>query len=462
MRKILLALLLCASPAGAQSIDTAAIKAHTRFLADDLLLGRGTGTQGERIAAAYIESQLIRLGVEPIGDSFRLPVPLRSAFILPSTTLTLTMSGQTQTYATGRDFVLNTGGEKAFRDFRGALVIAGAPANALQFLRGAADLRGRVVVFDGPLGSDATALVPFMIERGVTGVILRTSQQQFALYVRSRGDRRFFAAADVRDPIWQPDLPVIIAGPALSAALAENAIVAATIRTSIDTVAAANVAGIIEGTDTARRNDLLVYTAHYDHLGVSVPDANGDSIYNGFSDNAAGTAMLLALADAFRRDPPPYSVAFLFFTGEERGLLGSSYMAAYPPFPLNRVSALINLDAGAPPAPPVSWRVAGGVEAASLGSLAVEVARQAGWQTVTSAASPNSDYWPFLARGVPAVFIVPGNEWEATTTAQRDALRARWDHYHEAGDHWAADFPFGGLARYAAYALRLGRAAAAK
>jgi Zn-dependent M28 family amino/carboxypeptidase len=172
--------------------------------------------------------------------------------------------------------------------------------------------------------------------------------------------------------------------------------------------------------------------------------------------------MLLAIAEAFHRNPPPYSVAFLFFTGEERGLLGSSYMAAYPPFPLDRIKALINLDAGAPPVPPVSWRLAGGTEVPALGSLATGLARSAGWQTALSAASPNSDYWPFLHRGVPAVFIIPGNEWEKTTVAERDALRARWDHYHEAADEWHSDFPFAGLARYAAYALALGRAAAAR
>jgi Zn-dependent M28 family amino/carboxypeptidase len=122
------------------------------------------------------------------------------------------------------------------------------------------------------------------------------------------------------------------------------------------------------------------------------------------------------------------------------------------------VRALINLDAGAPPAPPITWRIAGGTGTA-LGTLAAEVAEQAGWTATLSAASPNSDYWPFLARGVPAVFLIPGGEWENTSAAQKQELQQRWDRYHQAGDEWASDFPFAGLARYADYALRLGRAA---
>src|SRR5690606_41684179 len=138
--------------------------------------------------------------------------------------------------------------------------------------------------------------------------------------------------------------------------------------------------------------------------------------------------------EAMRDAPPARSVAFLFFTGEERGLLGSAYMASAPPFPLENVAALINLDAGAPPAPPLNWRIAGGADNA-LGTLAQQVAEQHGWNAVLSGASPNSDYWPFLQRGVPSIFIIPGDQWENVTPDQRDALRRRWDRYHQAGDH---------------------------
>jgi Zn-dependent M28 family amino/carboxypeptidase len=171
--------------------------------------------------------------------------------------------------------------------------------------------------------------------------------------------------------------------------------------------------------------------------------------------------MLLAIAEALRAAPPARSVAFLFFTGEERGLLGSAYMASASPLPLDRVTALINLDAGAPPAPPLNWRVAGGTDT-PLGPLAAAVAEHNGWTAALSPASPNSDYWPFLQRGVPSIFIIPGDQWQDTSPDERNALRERWDRYHRAGDHWHHDFPFAGLQRYASYALLVGLAAAAR
>jgi Zn-dependent M28 family amino/carboxypeptidase len=219
---------------------------------------------------------------------------------------------------------------------------------------------------------------------------------------------------------------------------------------------AANVAAMLPGSDPDRRNEYVVYTAHYDHLGIGVPDAAGDSIYSGFSDNAAGVAMLLAIAEQLRDAPPPRSVLFLFFTGEERGLLGSSYFASHPPVRLTRMRALINLDAGAPPAPPVSWRIAGGDSA--LDQTARRVAEGRGWTVTVGPASPNSDHWPFLYRGVPSIFIIPGEEWEGTTPEVRAALRARWDRYHQPGDRWFPDFPFAGLGRYADFALLVGLA----
>jgi Zn-dependent M28 family amino/carboxypeptidase len=467
--------LLCSAGAGAQDIDSLAIRGHTRFLADDLLTGRGTGTAGERLAAAYIISQLERLGLDGLAadGGYLLPVPLKAAIIDPATSLTLRRGGGSSRFASGRDFVVNTGGSGAFRNFSGPLWFAGPPRHALASLRTAGALHGRVAVVTGALGAAASELIPALIEGDAAGVIVLVQDSaQFDLFVRSRGDRRFFVAADVGDPVWQPDLPVLLAGPSLARAILEGAAVPANdstaatavdlarsatveIRTRTVDVQAANVGGVLRGSDPAAQDELVVYTAHYDHLGVSTPTANGDSIYNGFSDNAAGVAMLLAIAEAFREAPPRRSVAFLFFTGEERGLLGSSFLAAQPPFPLQRVVGLINLDAGAPPAAPVTWRLAGG-NASSLGALAVRVAARSGWRAEPGDASPNSDYWPFLTRNVPAVFIIPGSEWEGVNAEQRDALRKRWDHYHQASDHWAEDFPFAGLTRYAHFAAQLG------
>ncbi|HEX6307357.1 MAG TPA: M28 family peptidase [Longimicrobiales bacterium] len=469
-------------PAAARhQIDTLAIRAHTRFLADDQLAGRGTGTAGERLAAAYIASQLHRLGLEPLGGdtSFLLPIPLREAVIDPATRVVLAAERDSTVFRSGIDFVVNTGGRDAFRDFQGRARFLGQPVHAVNRVPQERDLDGAVAVFMGPLGGFAVDLVPMLTAAGVTGILLLVPDSaQFDLYVRSRGGSRFFVDSPVGDPVWQPALPAIIAGPSLTEALLAGVripedvtqgdaapgvdlgrTVRTTIRTDVHTVHAANVGAVLPGSDPALRDEYVVYTAHYDHLGVTTPDASGDSIYNGFSDNAAGTAMLLAIAEALRDDPPQRSVAFLFFTGEERGLLGSSYMASAPPIPLPRITALINLDAGAPPAPPLNWRIAGG-ENSPLGRTAADVAVRYGWEAVLGAAAPNSDYWPFLQRGVPSIFIIPGPDWENTSPPERDALRRRWDRYHQTGDHWHADFPFSGLERYATFALLVGLAAA--
>jgi len=224
----------------------------------------------------------------------------------------------------------------------------------------------------------------------------------------------------------------------------------------VDDVVAHNIAALIPGSDPARRDEVVAFTAHYDHLGIGAPDENGDSIFNGFSDNAAGVAMLLAIADEIRKDPPARSTLFLFFTGEEQGLLGSTHYVSAPLVPLERTVAVINLDAGAPPAPPIVWRIAGGTQS-SLGEDAARIAEERGWTTQLERARPNSDYWPFLQKGVPAAFIIPGRDWEGLSPEEQQRLFERWDRYHQRGDEWKPDFPWAGLQRYAEIGLALGR-----
>jgi hypothetical protein len=468
-------LLAPAAPMAAQTIDTLAIRGHTLFLADDLLLGRGTGTQGEHLAAAYIASQATRLGLQPIpgADSFLLPLPLRAVRVGEGSSLLLRRGADSTIFRHGADFVFNTGGRDAFRDFQGSAVFLGQPSHAGPLLQ-STSLNGRVAVFLGPLGAAALDIVPALRRGGAAGAVLLVPEpEQYDFFMRSRGETRFYVDAAVDDPVWQPDIPVLIAGPAIAEALLDGVHVppallqggaqrgvdldrslAARLLTSVSDVKAANVAAMLPGSDTRLRHEYIVYTAHLDHLGVGLPDATGDSVYSGFSDNAAGVAMLLAIAEALRERPPLRSMVFLFTTGEERGLLGSSFLAATGALQLDRIAALINLDAGAPPAPPVSWRIAGGE--APLAGVAAEVAARHGWSVTLSAASPNSDHWPFLVRGVPAIFIIPGEQWENTTPEQRLALRERWDRYHMPGDRWHRDFPFAGLGRYADFAMQVG------
>lgn len=464
----------------AQEVDTLALRAHTMFLADDLLEGRDTGTRGEQLAALYISSQLERIGLEGAGPEggYTQPVPLREAQIdHDSSSLVVRRGDEAALFRSAEDFLVNTGGRDAFRDFAGQALFAGTAGTAREALQDYDRLDGQVIVVLGALGAEAMELIPDWIERGAEGIVyLIEDPERFALYVRSRGDTRLYVDADVDDPVWQPSIPVVVAGPRattsilIDAALAPDALdgtrpfealplereIQTTTRVRRREVEAANIAGLLPGHDPELRDEVIVYTAHYDHLGIGEPDEHGDSIYNGFSDNAAGVSMLLAIARAMRDDPPARSVLFLFPTGEERGLLGSSYYATSPLVPLEKTVAVINLDAGAPPAPPRSWSVAGG-DRSELGEVAQRVAERNGWTARTATANPNSDHWPFLQRGVPAIFLIPGQEWEGVTREEKEALHLRWDHYHLPSDEWSAEFPFSGLERYATFALEIGR-----
>lgn len=472
----LILLLLQFNSASAQQIDTLELRAHMRFLADDALHGRGTGTDGERIAALYIESQLRRLALKPPPAGYRQSVPLRRAQI--DSSRLIVGAGRDSTVFSAQDFVLNTGAEPALRGFSGNAVFVGTAEHAREASESA--FSGRVLIVLGTLGSDAQTLIPRWLRSGVRGVVLLIPDSaQFDLFARSRGEARYYIAAPIDEPIWQSALPVIIAGPLLSRALigqipdalsrlsragifapvALNRSVTTEVHTTTEVVNSTNVIGVIAGRDPRLSREYVIYTAHYDHLGISLPDSRGDSIYNGFSDNAAGVAMLLAIAQQLERQPPARSVAFIFFTAEEHGLLGSAYYASQPVLPLASTVAVINLDAGAPPAPPIEWRLAGGASN-TIGETARTIAAARGWKLAVSEATPNSDYWAFHAQRVPAVFLIPGAQWEGVPPTQRDALRARWDRYHRADDEWHDDFPFRGLQRYAQFALALGQALA--
>jgi len=470
-----------ARPGPKALIDSLALRAHTYFLTHDLLEGRGTGRRGNDLAALYLATQAMALGLRGAGadGSYYQTVPLTEAEIdTAATGLTLTADSVPATsFATPRDFVPNVGTAATLIPFAGPLAYVGSARDVLARPGDLPDLRGRVALVRGPFGSEMAA-ADTLRARGVAGVVQLTADTgTYMLYVRSRGPSRLFIADSVRAiSSFIPPVPDVIASPALGRALVPDLpeagstadrptllarSVALRLGLRIHAIASRNVAAILPGADPTLRGEYVAYTAHFDHLGISTPDQRGDSIYNGFSDNAAGSAMLLAIAEAMAAGPrPARSVLFLWPTGEERGLLGSDFFAARPLVPLDRIVAEINLDAGAPPAPPDRWEIAGG-DRSPLGLLAVSVARRAGWDAKLAPASPNSDYFPLLRSGVPAVFLVPAAPYEGLSADSSRALGRRWDHYHQASDEWAPDFPFAGLARYAEYGYRLGMAAAA-
>jgi hypothetical protein len=449
-------------------IDTVAIRGHTRFLSDDALRGRGTGTREADIAALYIESACAAIGFGPIANKrYQQPVSLRRTSIAAAgTSLTLTGPRGERSFEYRTGFLPNLGFDEA-PGFTGPAIFVGTSENIQTGQLRALNLRGAVAVILGPLldAADDT-----LWERGAAGLVqLTADESQYLLYVRSRGDSRL-RLDDSAARSLETSMISVVASPRLSREITTGVPLAQgprpladsiTLRVDVEhaAVSSSNVGCLLEGGDPKAKDTAIAFTAHYDHLGVGMPDAHGDSIYNGFSDNAAGVAMLLALGQAFAERPirPRHSIQLLFFTGEEQGLLGSDYYVAHPLWPLEKTRAVINLDAGAPPARPWSWRIAG--KNTALSQLAQDVAASRGWTATTSAATPNSDYYPFARLNIPAIFIVPGSApYQGLSADSSQALRRRWDRYHEPADEWAADFPFAGLGRYAEYAYLIGRA----
>lgn len=437
----------------APAIDTVALRADTWFLAHDRLAGRATGTVGATMAGHYLAARCRALGLA----AHELPVPLEEAEVVAAgTRLTV---GDAE-YAFGRDFVVAGGTAAAVRGFRGPPVWTGGTDTILGADR-PPSVAGRVALTAGPVRPAAAARLDTL---GAVGMIhLLADRETFDAYRAARGGAVMYVADTTVASSFHPALPAVIASPALSRALIDatraDRPVTLRLQTVPHRVTAFNVACALPGRDPGA--SWIVYTAHYDHLGIGPPDATGDSIYNGFSDNAAGAAMVLAVAAAVRRMPAGRlrrPLLLLFFTGEERGLLGSDYYAHDPLVPLDSIAAVINLDAGAPPAPPWAWRIAGG-EGNPVGDLARDVAAMRGWSATTSPATPNSDYFPFARAGVPAIFIIPGTApYEGLSADSSRALFRRWDHYHRPADEWDAAFPFAGVQRYAEYALLIGLA----
>ncbi len=478
---LVLAALLAPAMALAQrppvpAIDSLALRAHTYFLSHNLLEGRETGSLGGEVAARYLAAAAERLGLKGAaeGAAWFQDVPLIEATIdTNATALALTDSLGTQTFRSPSAFIPNGGTAASLTGFGGELAWVGGASDVLARPDRLPPLTGRVAIMAGVFGADAAA-ADTLAARGVTGVIeLVGSDEVYRLYADSRGPTRMYVADPGVRSSFVPAIPAVIVRAALARALlpridSEEQLarsflvparrVAISLHTRERSVTARNVAALLVGADPSVRGQYVVYAAHYDHLGIGTPDERGDAIYNGFTDNAAGCAALLAIAQSLTASRPPRSALFLFFTGEERGLLGSDWFVAHPIVPAESIAAVINLDAGAPPGRPVRWHVTGG-DRSTIGATALAVARRAGWEAETRPPSPNTDYFPFLRIGVPAVFLVPApGAYEGLTTDSSNALRRRWDHYHEPADAWSADFPFEGLVRYADFALRLGLA----
>ncbi len=223
-----------------------------------------------------------------------------------------------------------------------------------------------------------------------------------------------------------------------------------------------NVVGRVEG--RKRPGETVIYSAHWDHLGVGAPDAKGDRVYNGAVDNGPGLAALIEMGRAFAKAPrrPERSVAFLAVTAEERGLLGSEYYGARPLYPLATTVAVLNMDALSPEGPARNFSTSGSAQS-QLQDLLVETARGFGLAYMPEPHPEagyffRSDHFSFAKRGVPALSFKSGNDWVEGGVAAGEAAQKAYtaERYHQPADEWRADWAFTGMAHDLPLLYRVG------
>jgi Zn-dependent M28 family amino/carboxypeptidase len=220
-----------------------------------------------------------------------------------------------------------------------------------------------------------------------------------------------------------------------------------------------NVAGIVPGTDPKLKDEVVIYSAHWDHLGKQ--GDTGDTIYNGAVDNASGSAGLLAMAQEAVRHPARRSQMFLWVAAEEQGLLGSAAYAARPLWSLDKTAAALNLDSLNFVAMARDIGVQGS-ERSSLGAMAANTAKAMHLQVAE--ARPDlgggyfrSDHFSFAKAGVPAFSISGGRDWVKDKDANDAKAKAYGARYHQVSDEYDPNWDLSGMVQQAQFTLNLGR-----
>lgn len=498
--------------AAASPISADRIKADVKILSSDDFQGRGPGEPGEDKAIAYIARQLAAAGLRPGGDrgGWYQDVPLVRLDRAPGATMALALGGWRVPLVPGRDATLSlrNPGHTALADAPLVFAGFGIVDEALGWNAYAGvDMRGKIAVVlandpDFEAGRDMGFEGRRMAYAGRVGMKFAAAEKAGAAGVLvihedaaasypflqvASGDAlpamaiapfvpspSFAASGWLRRDIALDllrraglDLDALKArarDPKFRAFALTGATLSVTGDLTARPIVSHNVIGILPG--ASRANEYVVYGAHWDANGRNGP-VNGDGIRNGAIDNATGTAEMIEVARAFARGKrPARSVVFAAWTAEEKGLLGSDYYAAHPPYPLARTAAMINLDPHvALPAAKDLELVGGGRvsletdlrQAAAARGMAVidEPAVEAGWYF-------RSDQFSFAKRGVPAVTFRGGRDLVDGGTAKGSAIVADYNakRYHQPSDEFDAGWSFAGSAQEASVAFDLGRAVA--
>ena len=494
--------------AAMRGIDAERIRAHVRFLSDDLLEGRGTGARGGDIAANYIATQFALDGLKPAGDDggYLQKVEFTGVHTLPATTASLQPEhGKTLDLRLGEDYVIGNQTQTDSVDIDAPIVFAGygieAPEYRWNDFKGV-DVKGKVVlvIVNEPPSKDAKffnaeamtyygrwtykfeeaarkgAVAALIIHRTDLASygwgVVRSSWSGEEVYLSNDKDPKLKAASwiqlDVARQLFSASglkLDDMIASAGKRGFKARELPVRfkAHIASGVRKFVSYNVLGLLPGADAGNATQAVIYSAHYDHLGID-PTMSGDNIYNGAVDNGTGVGIVLELAHAYTSSParPPHPVLFASVTAEEKGLLGSNYLGKHLPFPAARIALGLNFDAIPPIGVPESVNVTG-AERTSFYPTVEATAKIFGFD-IQPDAEPGaghyyrSDHFSFARAGVPAFSINTGvkfaghpPEWGK---AQRDEYTAK--HYHNPSDEYSAAMDFSSNVALAKFGFALG------
>jgi Zn-dependent M28 family amino/carboxypeptidase len=482
---------------GRGSIDPVRMTAHVKVLAADEFEGRAPGTPGEQKTVDYLVTQFKALGLE----TFTQDVPLAQADPVGPVTVTVASAGMTRPLRQGDDVAIRatqlptervavmnapvvfvgygvTAPERKWDDFKGvdlrgkiALVLINDPDFEVD-LRGRFDGKamtyygrwtykfeeaarrgalGMLVIHETAPASYGWATVknsntatmidivrpdPAAVHPAVEGWI----QRQIAVDLFKGAGLDF--EAEKKKAQRDDFRPVTLANTALSLDYAVKQA----------RIVSKNVVGRLAG--RTRPEETVIYTAHWDHLGVGAPDERGDRIYNGARDNALGLASLLEIARVAAAAPrTERSIVFLALTAEEKGLLGSEYYAQQPIYPLEKTVAVYNMDGGS------TWGPSNDVAIAGEGKISLQrdLAMAARLKGREFSPDPRpeagsffrSDHFPFAKAGVPAISFRNGLDLEKGGAAAGKVASDEYNEkrYHQPSDEWSPTWDLTGAAQ---------------
>jgi Zn-dependent M28 family amino/carboxypeptidase len=503
------AIALAAVPLAAASMDGFSpqrLSEIDKYISSDAFQGRGPATPAETKTINYIADQFKAVGLQPAGDtvngkrSWFQAVPLLQSQIVGTPQLTLNLgNGQSMALTQGDQIAVRspmngqtsidftnlpllfvgygvTAPERNWDDFKGQDVkgkLLVVLINDPDFAGGEGDFGGKAMTYYGRW----TYKYEEAARRGAAGVLI-VHETDPASYgwntVKNSNTNTMFdivranPAADhtgFESWIQRPLAEQIFAASGLNfdqakeaakrrnfQPIALKATLSANVQAKVDKITSHNVAGYLPGKKYP--DETVIYSGHWDHLGIGKPDDRGDTIYNGALDNATGIAQLIEQARVFAKEPrTDRSILFLAVTAEEKGLLGSEYYAQNPLFPLAKTAGVINTDGGSIWGPAKNFTISGSAKLGLLDMLIAEGKKQGRYYSPDPHPEAGyffrSDHFSFAKRGVPAISFGDGNDLVNGGVARGEALQKEYTekHYHQPSDERQPSWDFTGMAQ---------------